>query len=191
MNSDGCRISHPTHTFLKKHAVLQPRPTERGCCVVRVCQLHSRFTVTFWFWLRLHAWAPIYSLAAALMPCWFARSEASQSASLLGSHNMPSWNKPLCVFVGKIHHPFRLRSSLDPGSWTLVGGLISGKHGPESLWQVFGQIVFVSQTQSVNLRGPYSLSEHRTLPNHIPPAAAISYICCADVVSLDCSEEFI
>lgn len=29
------------------------------------------------------------------------------------------------------------------------------------------------------------------LPNRIPPAAAISYICCIDVVPLDCSEEFI
>lgn len=36
-----------------------------------------------------------------------------------------------------------------------------------------------------------SLPEPRVLPNHIPPAAAISYICCTDVVSLDCSEEFI
>lgn len=49
-----------------------------------------------------------------------------------------------------------------------------------------------SQTPSVNVRGPSSLSPGlQSLPNRIPPAAAISYICCIDVVTLDCSVECI
>lgn len=63
----------------------------------------------------------------------------------------------MCVVV-KIEHSFSLRSSLDTENTLGHFHCISGKHGPEAPFSSLTIMSLCSQTQSVNLRGPYSLS---------------------------------